>query len=148
MNREVKLGVVGRPRFGRSRGPGLLRDRRRLRDWVVVLVVLHSYGVMFMLLFLPQTTLALGGFASTESVFFVRQGGVFHGVVATGYLMEFRRFQTTQLAIFAKVVATTFLMISWFWLNAAPMILLAAVGDGIMGVALWVLDRHSRELGR
>lgn len=125
-----------------------LRKPRRLQRGLVAFVVLHSYAVMLVLLMAPGYMLELGGFETGGSTFFVRQGGVFHGVVATGYLLEYRALDSTVFATFTKLAATAFLVASWLWLYDAPAILLAAIGDGAMGLALAVVGHRVRQVGR
>lgn len=110
-------------------------------SWFVVLVALHSYAVGIGLLILARFTLPLGGFSLPEDLFFVRQGGVFHLVVATGYLLEWQRYRSIGLMLVAKGLATVFLGLSWLSSSAPPWLVGAsALQDGAMGaVALWLV---------
>jgi hypothetical protein len=110
----------------------------RLERWVVVLIALHSYAVGLMLMFATEWTLNFAGWEVPENLFFPRQGGVFHLVVATGYLFEYFRFQRIQLLIIAKSIAVVFLLAlsrdTGAW--AVPF---SGVTDGLMLiVAVWV----------
>ncbi len=121
-----------------------LRTLKVAQRWLVWLIAAHSYFVMVLQTFLPRLTVELGGFGPMEDVFFVRQGGVFHLVVATGYLGEFHRYGTTSLIILAKSVAVVFLTWGLLFLSASPLVVLALVGDAIMGAAVLVLGRWIR----
>lgn len=111
----------------------------------VWLVALHSYAVGAVMLLFPGLAVSVGGFPEPETLFFLRQGGVFHLVVATGYLLEFRRSGTVGLMVFAKTVATIFLGLSWWFSPHAQWLIAAsALGDGAMGAAAWWLSRPAR----
>ena len=109
----------------------------------VWLVALHSYAVGIGLVALPGLAFTIGGFPEQETLFFMHQGGVFHIVMATVYLMEFRKLGTATVMIFAKSVATVFLGLSWL-LTPDPswVIGVSALGDGAMGVVAWWLARR------
>jgi hypothetical protein len=106
----------------------------------VVLVALHSYAVGIGLLLLPHFTLPFGGFPVPGHWFFVHQGGVFHLVVATGYLLEWRLHRSLHLMLVAKAFAAVFLGLSWLLLaDPAWLIGVSALQDGAMGAAaLWL----------
>ena len=109
----------------------------------VLLVALHSYAVGIGLLFLAPLTLPFGGFELPASLFFVRQGGVFHLTVATGYLWEWRRHRALFLMLTTKAMATVFLGLAWLLTPQPPWLIGAsALQDGAMGaVAAWLVLR-------
>ena len=109
----------------------------------VWLVALHSYAVGAGLLLAPGLAVSIGGFPEPATYFFMHQGGVFHIVVATAYLLEFRRSGTVTLMIIAKSAATIFLTLSWLLPADAPWLIgVSALGDAAMGIAAWVLSRR------
>jgi hypothetical protein len=119
---------------------------RKLEWWLVVLVAVHSYAVGVVLLTSSRWAASFGGWGDADLVFFVRQGGAFHLVVATGYLLEYFRHRTVRLMLFAKTVGVLFLTGSWVidpggaW--AVP---LSALGDAMMFlVVFWVHREVSR----
>lgn len=127
------------PRGGRSRRTAAAHPLLRP---LVFLVAVHSWVVGLCLLLVPGWSLAIGGFTDVASTFFVRQGGVFHLVVATGYVLEHRRHGTVTLLVVAKAAATLFLAAAWTLGEArAWSVLLSAIGDGLMGLAAWYLVR-------
>jgi hypothetical protein len=84
---------------------------RRLETILIALVTLHTLIVGSMLLFVPAWALAFGGWkGGTDILFFPRQGGVFHYVVAFGYLYEYFRHRGVALLVAAKTIAFVFLM--------------------------------------
>lgn len=118
-------------------------ERDRLLGPFVWLVALHSYAVGLGLLLAPGLAVSIGGFPEPETLFFMHQGGVFHLVVATAYLLEYRRSGTATLMIVAKTVATVFLGLSWLLPAEAPWLVgVSALGDGAMGLAAWWLSRR------
>ncbi|MGD8329163.1 MAG: hypothetical protein PVJ49_06975 [Acidobacteriota bacterium] len=116
------------------------RDER-LPALFVWLVALHSYAVGVGLLLLPHLTLPFGGFPLPQDLFFVRQGGVFHLVVATGFLMEWHAHRGISLMAMTKCFATVFLCASWLLIADPPWLVGAsALQDGTLAViALWLV---------
>ncbi len=118
-------------------------DRRSLERWLVVLVALHSVVVGVVLLGAPRWAAVLGGWGEVDTVFFIRQGGAFHLVVAAGYLMEYFRHRTVGLLLTAKALATVFLVFSWLAdLSGAWALPFAALGDGLMAVLVLLVHRR------
>jgi len=113
----------------------------KLATVFVVLVALHSYAVGVGLLLLPRFSLPIGGFEVPDALFFVHQGGVFHLVVASGYLMEWQRHRTIDFMLLTKCLATAFLAVSWALIAGAPWLIGAsALQDGAMAAAaLWLV---------
>jgi hypothetical protein len=106
----------------------------------VTLVAAHSAAVGVALAAFPEWATAFGGFGPVRPLFFARQAGVFHLVLAAGYLLELRR-GGVALLVTAKSVAAVFLTASW--LSGAPgwSIPLSAAGDALMGLAAAWLAR-------
>jgi hypothetical protein len=122
-------GSAGR-RFGWS----------RLESVAVVLVALHSYTVGAKLLFLPAWTLEFAGWGPVDELFFPRQSGAFHLVVATGYLLEFYHHRGITLLLAAKSTAVVFLIALNPWATAWS-IPFSGIFDGLMLVGMFVLHR-------
>jgi hypothetical protein len=115
----------------------------RAEALLVVLVALHTFAVGAALTFATEWTLSFGGFPDGTPVFFPRQGGAFHIVVAVGYLLEYSRNRGVTLMLFAKTLAVVFLGASLFLAGEhAWSVGLSAVGDGAM--ALVVAAVHAR----
>lgn len=115
---------------------------RTVRDGLVVLVALHSVAISLVLLFAPAWAASFGGWGEASPLFFVRQGGAFHLVVALGYLAELRRYGTVRLLLLAKGLAVAFLGGLWLAGEEAWSVPLSALGDAAMGLAvLWAQAR-------
>ena len=122
-------------------------DWRRIETWLVVLIALHSYAVGVVLLFLTRWGIDFGGWGEASPLFFARQAGIFHVVVATGYLLEYFRSRTVALMLMAKLTAVVFLT-SMMWVEETPWAVpLSAVGDGLMGIVVWIVHRKAAATG-
>ena len=121
---------------------------RRLLDWLVVLIAIHSLAVGALLALLPRWSAAFGGWGEASPLFFIRQAGVFHLVVAAGYLLEYRRHGTVGLLLMAKSVAVVFLLTYTLAGNAPWAVPLSAAGDAAMAlVVAWAYRANRTELG-
>jgi hypothetical protein len=112
---------------------------------VVVLIALHSLVVGLLLTFGTDWGARFGGFPSPVPLFFPRQAGAFHFVVAAIYLVEYFHYRGTFLLVMTKSMAVVFLFLTW-GLGSAPWVVpLSGVGDGVMALAV-VLLRRARGL--
>lgn len=128
--------LVGRVRGGHG-GPGL----RRLETILVSLVAAHSVGVGLGLLFLTEWGARLGGWTQVEPLFFPRQAGAFHLVVAAAYLIEYFRYRGVLILLTAKSLAVVFLFASAA-LGPAPWVVpFSGIADGLMGLAVFLVHR-------
>ena len=116
---------------------------RGLETWLVVLIALHSYLVGVMLLFFSDWSLSFGGWENPGTFFFTRQGGLFHLIVATGYLMEYFRHRTVSLLVLAKAVAVVFLL-AMALLGAPWAALFSAATDGLMLLLIVLVHRQAQ----
>lgn len=116
-----------------------------IERWLVILIAVHSFVVGLFLLLLPDWSAVFGGWGEVEHRFFPRQGGVFHLVVAIGYLNEYFRHRTVSLMIVAKSMAVAFLLaVSFINVDHAWAVPLSAVSDGAMLVAVVLVHRWVR----
>ena len=120
---------------------------RTLETWYVVLVALHSYCVGGFLLFATRWGAEFGGWGDVQPLFFARQAGIFHFVVATGYLIEFFRERRITLMLTAKSTAVVFLFSMALLTDQPWTVPLSAVADGIMALLAWWLHRQAEGLG-
>ena len=116
----------------------------RIERWLVVLVSAHSFAVGFFLLFLTRWGTGFGGWGEVEPLFFARQAGIFHIVVAVFYLIEFFRYRGVTLLVLAKTFATVFLLSMWLLGEEAWSVPLSALGDAAMGVLVALVHRRAR----
>ena len=120
-------------------------DRSKQERLLVFLVALHSLVVGMVLLSVPRWVASFGGWGGVDSVFFIRQGGIFHMVVAVGYVMEYVRHRTVALLLVAKSMATVFLVFSWTGdPSSARALPFAALGDGLMALLVFLIHRRVR----
>jgi len=119
---------------------------QRAETCLIVLIAIHSYTVGFFLLFLTRWGTAFGGWGDVTPLFFARQAGIFHVVVATGYLYEYFRYRGIGLLLTAKILAVLFLTSMMMVAEPAPWsIPLSAVGDGLMGLVAYLVHRKAQE---
>ena len=116
----------------------------RIERLLVLLVALHSYAVGAILLFLPSLPLQWGGWDASAADFFVRQGGAFHVVLATIYLIDYRRRGSVTSLVVAKSMATVFLTAMILIGNDSWLVWLAMIGDAGMGASVYALRRLAR----
>ena len=77
-------------------------------------------------------------------LFFPRQVGVFHLVVACAYLIEYFRYRGVMVLVTTKAIAVFFL-VTMMAVDRLPWVVpISALGDGVMAVA--VLTVHLRVL--
>jgi hypothetical protein len=110
-------------------------SRSALKSWLVTLIALHSYGVFVVLVLAPSWGLELGGWEAKPPLFFVRQAGVFHFILATGYLYEYFSRGTARLMIFTKTCATVFLLAETALDSVPWLVPFSGVTDGLMALA-------------
>ncbi len=118
----------------------------RLRVWVW-LVAAHSVAVGLGLLLAPELATRFAGFGQLTPTFFARQNGVFHLVLAAGYLLEHRR-GSVALLVAVKAAAFAFLMGSWLAGTSAWSVPFSGLADGAMGLVAWWLWRRAGPAGR
>ena len=126
----------------RTTGAGGRSDSRArvLSAWVV-LVALHSYVVGAFLLFATEWGSRFGGFGEVSPLFFARQAGIFHFVLATAYLVERFVHGGVVIMVIAKAMAVAFLLATWLLGVHAWSVPLSAAGDAAMGGATFALAR-------
>ena len=131
------VGTTGDSRVLKSQDKG-----RRLERWLVVLIALHSYAVGFGLIVLTEFGARMGGWEEVTPLFFARQAGVFHLIVATAYLLEYFRHGTVTLLLITKTTAFVFLGAMMLFVPGVWIVPLSAVGDGLMGLVVWLVHRR------
>ena len=120
----------------------------RVETWLIVLIAIHSYAVGFFLLFLTRWGADFGGWGEVSPLFFARQAGIFHVVVATGYLNEFFRYRGISLLLTAKIMAVLFLVSMMMVAEPAPWTIpLSAIGDGAMALVAYLVHRKAQQAG-
>lgn len=112
---------------------------------VLWLVAAHSVGVGIGLMVHPDVLLSLLGFREVSEPFFVVQGGVFHIVMATAYVLgalepEKRRV-LVRFAVAVKVMAAVFLLTYWVVVSGPWSVAASGVVDGGMAAVIAVSQR-------
>ncbi len=113
---------------------------RRLEGVGVFLVALHSLTIGIMLMFTTAWVLQFAGWDEVSHLFFPRQSGAFHVILAAGYLWEYRVHQTIRLMLLAKGTAVVFLLIMSPWKEAWS-VPFSGVFDGLMLVGMAFVHR-------
>jgi hypothetical protein len=110
----------------------------------IVLVALHSFAVGLALVTAPEWSLRFGGWEEGGVHFFIRQGGVFHFVVAAGYLIEHFLYRGIVLLVLAKTAAFVFLLAATFVADSPWLVPLSACADGLMGLLALLVHHWAR----
>ena len=128
-----------------ERSPGVVNtspsSRARIEAWLVTLIAVHSYGVGAALLFVPEFGARLGGWDEVTPLFFMRQAGVFHFLVATVYVVEWRRFRTVSFMLLAKCTAVLFLGTLWLVDGEPWVVPVSGLADGLMAIVVAATHR-------
>ncbi len=132
------MGGIG---IALSQPPSRTGAGTRAERALIVLVALHSAAVGAMLSLFPRFALALGGFGDAAPAFFLRQAGVFHLVLAFGYLAEHFRHRGISLLLFAKGAAAVFLLAASAGGDAPWAVPFCGAADALMGAAAWAVHR-------
>jgi hypothetical protein len=122
--------------------PSSGRDRwRRLERWLIVLVALHSAAIGIGALIATEWGVRFAGWEGAVPLFFPRQVGVFHVVVASAYLIEYFRYGGVIVVVTTKATAVAFL-VSMMAMDGTPWVVpFSAVGDGLMVLAILAVRR-------
>jgi len=120
----------------------LLRYPDKLLSTVLWLVALHSIAIGLVLIAQPALLMKLSGFSPECDRFFPTQGGVFHILMALAYVMGATNIKKYHylivFSIIVKAVATLFLMVYFFTIEFKWIVLLSGIGDGIMGLIIFL----------
>jgi hypothetical protein len=116
----------------------------RLERALVACVVAHSCGVGLFLALAPAAAAAFAGFGSVEPEFFARQAGIFHLVLAAGYLAEYLGSRGVVLLVMAKGAAVAFLGLAVATDGRLPWsVPFSAALDGLMCAAVALSHRRA-----
>lgn len=113
----------------------------RLERALVVLIALHSVVVGLFLTLATDWGARFGGFPSPLPLFFPRQAGAFHFVVAGVYLVEYFRYRGVLLLVMTKAIAVVFLGLSAALADVPWLVPLSGLGDTLMGLSVLALRR-------
>ena len=119
----------------------------------LILVAIHSFCVGLGLILIPLDYFDLFGFHEYSGNFFKIQAGVFHIVMCGAYVSAARDPVGNQVmirfSIFAKMIATVFLISYALIIDMVWMVLASGIFDFVMGLVLiWFLKglKNTREV--
>jgi hypothetical protein len=114
----------------------------KLERWLIILIGIHSFAVGLALLAAPLWVAGFFGWGEVTPLFFARQAGIFHIVLAVGYVFEYFRYGSIYLLILAKTVAFVFLL-SVTVVSGSPWVVpFSGVTDGLMGLVVYFVRRR------
>ena len=113
----------------------------RLERSLVVLIALHSVVVGLFLTLATEWGARFGGFPSPVPLFFPRQAGAFHFVVAGVYLVEYFRYRGVLLLVMTKMIAVVFLGLTTALGGVSWIVPFSGLADAAMGLAVVLLRR-------
>ncbi len=108
----------------------------RLERVLVVLVALHSVLVGVSLMAAPGWASHFGGWGTVSPLFFPCQAGIFHLVLAAGYLIEYFRYRGVVFLVTAKAMALIFLTTATVVGGVPWIVPFSGVADGLMGLVV------------
>jgi len=108
---------------------------------LVGLIALHSTIVGAMFLLLPQWTMHFAGWQGIEPVFFAYQAGIFHVVLTSAYLIEYRQYGGVSILVTAKVIAFVFLITATIIDPIPWAVWTSGIIDGLMALVVWWVHR-------
>ncbi len=116
----------------------------RLMTPLVVLVALHSALLGVMAMVAPEWGVRFGGFGSASPLFFARQVGVFHVVVAVAYLIEWWRYGGVTILLMAKTTAVLFLSVQMMLAPLPWIVPVSLAGDAAMALVVLLVRARAR----
>ncbi|MFN8588261.1 MAG: hypothetical protein U0704_10735 [Candidatus Eisenbacteria bacterium] len=119
-------------------------NANRLLGPLVALVVLHSAALGLAAVVAPEWGLRFTGFGTASPMFFARQVGVFHVVVAIAYAIEWRRYRGVSILLMAKTTAVLFLALELANGPRPWIVPVSLAGDAAMAVAVALLAARAR----
>ncbi len=108
---------------------------------LIILIALHSIIVGVMLLFFAEWAIKFAGWSGADPIFFIWQAGIFHFVLATGYLVEYSRTQTISLLLIAKTTAFVFLIGGSLLAETPWSVWFSGLADGAMALVAFLVHR-------
>ncbi|MBN1552339.1 hypothetical protein JW979_12775 [bacterium] len=116
---------------------------KRFDKILIILITLHSVGVGIVLMFFPEWSAGFGGWGKLDYYFFIRQSGIFHLVLAMGYMLEYLKYNSVYLLVTAKTTAFVFLIITWIFYSEPWAVPFSAIADGLMGLVVYIVHGKS-----
>jgi hypothetical protein len=115
-----------------------------VEHWLIVLIAVHSAGIGLLALVATEWGVRFSGFEGASPLFFPRQVGIFHVVVAIAYLIEWVRYRGVSVLVTTKAIAVAFLT-AMLLVDRLPWVVpLSAAGDAAMGLAVLLVHLKAR----
>ena len=118
----------------------------RVETALNVLVALHSFVLGVLAMAAPEWGVRFGGFGEASPLFFPRQVGVFHVVVAIAYLIEWVRYRGVAVLLMAKSTAVVFLGLQMLFTRLPWIVPVSLAGDAVMALAVVFVHARAREV--
>ena len=122
-------------------------DYNKYLSYFLFLIGIHSFAVGVGLLFISPSVLNFFGLVDYKESFFQAQGGVFHIAMSVAYVMAGLNIEKSirliQFIIAVKFLAFVFLIMYFLFVLSAWLILLSGIGDGLMGLIVFILYQRS-----
>jgi hypothetical protein len=116
----------------------------KLERVLVVLVALHSVAVGISLLAAPGWASHFGGWGTVTPMFFPCQAGIFHLVLAAGYLIEYFLYRGVVFLVTAKAMALVFLTTAAVVGGVPWIVPFSGLTDGLMGLVVLLVHLRLR----
>ena len=116
----------------------------KLERVLVILVAFHSTAVGVSLMAAPEWASHFGGWGSVSPLFFPCQAGIFHLVLAAGYLIEYFRYRGVWFLVTAKAMALIFLTTATLVGGVPWIVPFSGVADGLMGLVVLLIHLKVR----
>ncbi len=115
-----------------------------VEHWLIVLIAAHSAAIGLLALVATEWGVRFSGFAGASPLFFPRQVGIFHVVVAIAYLIEWTRYRGVIVLVTTKTIAVLFLT-TMILVDRLPWVVpFSAAGDAAMGLAALLVHLRAR----
>ena len=108
---------------------------------LIFLVSLHSAIIGVVFIFAPNWLMQFGGWEGIDPIFFGRQAGAFHLVLAGAYLIEYFRYRGVTILVSAKTFAMFFLLICTVVDSLPWAVPVSGVGDALMALVVLVVHK-------
>lgn len=111
---------------------------------LIILVAIHSAIIGVVFIVAPNWLMRFGGWEGIDPIFFGRQAGAFHVVLAGAYLIEYFKYRGVRVLVFAKAFAMVFLLVCTAVDSLPWAVPVSGVGDALMALLVWVIHRTVR----
>lgn len=112
---------------------------------LIMLVSLHSAIIGVVFIVAPDWLVQFGGWRGIDPIFFGRQAGAFHVVLAAAYLIEYFKYRGVLILVSAKTFAMFFLLACTMVDSLPWAVPVSGVGDALMALFVWWV--HGRVRG-